>query len=66
MKRISAYLGLALLTAGLAACTGSPSGSANLIPQSQSRHATDVGGGAGPMSSAISTNDAGGGAGPGN
>jgi len=65
MKRIPAYLGLVALTAGLAACTGGPN-SANLVPQTQARHAADAGGGAGPMSSSSSTDDAGGSAGPGN
>jgi len=66
MKRISNYVGLAVLTAVLAACTGNTSGSANFVPQAQARHATDAGGGVGPMSTAVSTTDAGGSTGPGN
>lgn len=48
MQRITAQIGLAILTVALAACTGNPTGSANFIPQNQARHATDVGGG-GPV-----------------
>ena len=48
MQRITAHIGLAILTAALAACTGNSTGSANFIPQSQTRHTTDVGGG-GPV-----------------
>jgi hypothetical protein len=48
MQRITAQIGLAILTVALAACTGNPTGSANFIPQSQTRHAVDVGGG-GPV-----------------
>jgi len=68
MKRLSAYIGLAVLTTALAACTGNGTGSANFVPQNQARHATDVGGGVGPTSTAFSTatDDAGGSAGPGN
>lgn len=60
MKRISARIGLVILTAALAACTGNPSGSANFVPQNSARHATDVGGG-GPVSlqSTASTDDVG-------
>jgi hypothetical protein len=59
MKRITAYAGLAVLTIALAACTGNPNG-ANLVPQSQARHATDIGGG-GPVNlqSVGSTDDVG-------
>ena len=64
MKRIPAYLGFVALTAAMAACTGGPN-SANLVPQTQARHAADAGAGSGPMSTSSSTNDAGGTAGPG-
>jgi hypothetical protein len=65
MKRLSAYIGLAVLTTALAACTGNGSGSANFVPQNQARHTTDAGGSHGPMSAASSTDDAGGSSGPG-
>jgi hypothetical protein len=65
MKRIVARIGLAALTAALAACTGAPTGSASFLPQSQARaHQTqDVGGGGGPVGS-VHTMDIGGGGGP--
>jgi hypothetical protein len=57
MKRISAYIGLAVLTTALAACTGNGSGSANFVPQTQARHSTDVGGSGRPASEIMTTSD---------
>jgi len=57
MKRLSAYIGLAVLTTALAACTGNGSGSANFVPQSQARHTTDAGGSGRPASEAVTTSD---------
>jgi hypothetical protein len=51
MQRITAQIGLAILTVALAACTGNPTGSANFIPQNQARHATDLPGG--PVNSTL-------------
>jgi hypothetical protein len=54
MKNLTAYIGLAILTIGLSACTGSSTGSANLVPQAHAVKAQcdscgdDVGGG-GPI-----------------
>jgi hypothetical protein len=50
MQRITAHIGLVILTAALAACTGNSTGSANFIPQSQARHTTDAGAPGGPTS----------------
>jgi hypothetical protein len=63
MKRSATSIGLAILTATLAACTGNSSG-ANFIPQTQSqaRHAQDIGGVGGPSQRA--TEDIGGVGGP--
>jgi hypothetical protein len=47
MERMVARIGLVVLTAALAACTGAPSGSAAFLPQP--RQAQDIGGG-GPVS----------------
>jgi hypothetical protein len=54
MKHLTAYIGLAILTIGLSACTGSSTGSASLVPQTHVTHVQcegcgdDVGGGGGP------------------
>jgi hypothetical protein len=65
MKRIAASIGLAILTATLAACTGNSNG-ANFIPQTQSqaRHAQDAGAGGGPVQRQSVVDDAGAGGGP--
>lgn len=49
MKQLTAYIGLAILTVGLSACTGGSTGSANFVPQSQAHQAQDINGG-GPQS----------------
>ena len=53
MQRITAHIGLAILTAALAACTGNSTGSANFIPQSQARQTTDAGAPGGPTSRSL-------------
>lgn len=60
MKRFTAYIGLAILTIGLAACTGGSTGSANFVPQSQTHQAQDISGG-GPQSQARHAQDISGG-----
>ena len=50
MQRITAHIGLIILTAALAGCTGNPTGSANFIPQNQARHTVDAGAPGGPIS----------------
>ena len=42
MKTFTAYIGLAALTIGLSACTGSSTGSANLVPQTHVAQPQDV------------------------
>jgi|GEM_PF-2441340 len=63
MQRITAHIGLVILTAALAACTGNSTGSANFIPQTHSRQPSDLPGG--PVNSTQSVDSSVAGATPG-
>jgi len=56
LKHFTAYIGLAILTIGLSACTGGSTGSASFVPQSQVHQAQDFSPG-GPQSQARHAED---------
>lgn len=61
MKQFTAYIGLAILTVGLSACTGGSTGSADFVPQSHANQVQDIGGnGGGPQSQSRQALDLGG------